>query len=37
MQIVVDYMEKRPDRWGDPFGRFGAEALRATWPCPQRR
>jgi hypothetical protein len=37
LQIIVRYMEARPERWGEPFGRFGAEALRAAWPCPARQ
>ncbi|WP_137176595.1 Rap1a/Tai family immunity protein [Roseomonas sp. AR75] len=37
LQIIVDYMEKRSERWGEPFGRFGAEALRVAWPCPAPR
>jgi hypothetical protein len=37
LRILVDYMEHRPERWGEPFGRFGAEALRAAWPCAPAR
>jgi hypothetical protein len=31
--VVVKYIEARPERMHEQFGKLAIEALRAAWPC----
>lgn len=31
--VAIAYIEKRPERWHEPFPDLVVEALRAAWPC----
>jgi Rap1a immunity proteins len=31
--VVVKYIEARPQRMHEPFGKLALEALTAAWPC----
>jgi len=31
--VVVKYIEARPQRMHEPFGKLAFEALTAAWPC----
>jgi hypothetical protein len=31
--VVVKYIEARPERMHEPFGKLAIEALIAAWPC----
>ncbi|MCF8533071.1 MAG: hypothetical protein K9G48_08715 [Reyranella sp.] len=33
VQVVVTYIDRLPQRMGDPFLWLSVEALRAAWPC----
>jgi Rap1a immunity proteins len=33
IQVVVDYIEDRPDRRQEPFMQLAFEALVGAWPC----
>ena len=33
VSVVLRYADAKPDRTGEPFGRFVAEALAQAWPC----
>jgi hypothetical protein len=32
-RIVVKYIEARPKRMDEPFGKLAVEALEEAWPC----
>ena len=31
--VVIKYIEARPERMHEPFGKLAEEALTAAWPC----
>jgi hypothetical protein len=31
--IVIKYIEARPKRMDEPFGKLAVEALEEAWPC----
>jgi Rap1a immunity proteins len=33
MAVVVKYIEARPQRMNESFGKLAREALIAAWPC----
>jgi Rap1a immunity proteins len=35
-QVVVQYIDKRPERINENFKLLAVEALQAAWPCPRR-
>src|SRR6516164_3861874 len=35
--VVVQYIDKRPERMNENFRLLAIEALQAAWPCPRRR
>lgn len=35
--IIVDYLDRNPDRLREPFQGLALEALAGTWPCPKPR
>jgi hypothetical protein len=34
--VVVQYIDKRPERMNENFKLLAVEALQAAWPCPRR-
>ena len=35
-RVVVQYIDKRPERMNENFKLLAVEALQAAWPCPRR-
>jgi hypothetical protein len=33
VRVVVKYIEARPERMHEPFGKLALEALEEAWPC----
>jgi Rap1a immunity proteins len=33
MAVVIKYIEARPERMHEQFGKLALEALTAAWPC----
>ena len=33
VRVVIKYIEARPERMHEPFGKLALEALEEAWPC----
>jgi hypothetical protein len=33
VRVVIKYIEARPERMQEPFGKLALEALEEAWPC----
>ena len=33
IRVVIKYIEARPERMHEPFGKLALEALEEAWPC----
>jgi hypothetical protein len=33
VRVVIKYIEARPERMHEPFGKLALEALEQAWPC----